>query len=147
MTLPHNADKTIEFVVNNLEQSSSILFRWLTNSYINVKTGKSHLVSGNVRATANIDNNYIESEKGQLLLGLTVHSNLTLENHINICKIASQILNARVRVAPCRNIQKRKIMKTFLTSQFGYSPLIWMFSSRRLNTKINSINERALRIN
>ena len=93
-TLPHNADKTSEFVVNNLEQSSSILFRWLTNSYIKVKTRKSHLVSGNVRATANIDNNYIESEKGQLLLGLTVQSNLTLENHINICKIASQILNA-----------------------------------------------------
>ena len=37
-------------------------------------------------------------------------------------------------------------MKSFATSQFGYCPLIWMFHSRRLNNKINSIHERALRI-
>ena len=33
-----------------------------------------------------------------------------------------------------------------LTSQSGYCPLIWMFHSRALNNKINSIHERALRI-
>ena len=45
------------------------------------------------------------------------------------------------------NMQKRRIiMKSFVTSQFGYCPLIWMFHSRRLNNKINSIHERALRI-
>ena len=44
------------------------------------------------------------------------------------------------------NIQKRRtIMKSFVTSQFSYCPLIWMFRSRRLNNKINSIHERALR--
>ena len=86
-TLPHNADKTIECVVNSLEQLSSIYFRWLTNNNIKVNTGKSHHpVSINVRATGNIDNNYIESGKGQMLLGLTVNSNLNLENHIKICK-------------------------------------------------------------
>ena len=45
------------------------------------------------------------------------------------------------------NMQKRKIIvKSFVTSQFGYCPLIWMFHSRRLNNKINYIDERALRI-
>ena len=45
------------------------------------------------------------------------------------------------------NIQKRRtIMKSFVTSQFSYCPLIWMFHSRHLNNKINSIHERALRI-
>ena len=37
-------------------------------------------------------------------------------------------------------------MKSFVTSQFGYFLLIWMFHSRRLNNTINSIHERALRI-
>ena len=37
-------------------------------------------------------------------------------------------------------------MKSFVTSQFKYCPLIWMFHSRRLNKKVNSIYERALRI-
>ena len=114
-----------------------------------VNAGKIHLlVSGNVRATAKIDNNYIESEKEQVLLGITIDSNLTFENHINnICKRASQKLNALARVTPYMNIQKRRIvMKSFVTCQFEYCPLIWMFHSRRLNNKINSIHERALRI-
>ena len=43
-----------------------------------VNTGKSyHLVSENVRVTAKIDNNYLESEKEQLLLSITIHSTLT----------------------------------------------------------------------
>ena len=37
-------------------------------------------------------------------------------------------------------------MKAFVDSQFGYSPLIWMFHSRGLNNKIDRIHERALKI-
>ena len=75
-----------------------------------VNIDKSHLiVSGNVRATAKIDNNYIESEKEQVLLGITIDSNLTFENHINnICKRASQKLNALVRFSPYMNMQRIK---------------------------------------
>ena len=145
---PYCAGKSAESVVNNLEQSSTILFKWLNNNYMKVNTGKSHLLlSGNSRATATIDNSYIESEDEQVLLGITIYSNLTFENHIrNICKKASQKLNALARIAPYMNIQKRRtIMKSFVTSQFSYYPLIWMFHSRRLNNKINSI-QRALRI-
>ena len=58
----YNADKNIEFVVNNLEHLSSILFKWLNDNSLKLNTGKSHLlVSGNVRATDKIDNNYVES--------------------------------------------------------------------------------------
>ena len=66
---------------------------------------------------------------------------------IIICKKASQKLNALATVAPYINMQKRRrIMKSFVTSQFGCCPLIWMFHSRRLINKINSIHEKALRI-
>ena len=37
-------------------------------------------------------------------------------------------------------------MKAFNESQFNYFPLIWMFQSRKINNKINSIHERALRL-
>ena len=37
-------------------------------------------------------------------------------------------------------------MKSFIESQFGYCPLVWMFHSRSLNNRINHIHERALRI-
>ena len=80
-----------ESVVSNLKQSSTILFKWLNNNYMKVNTGKSHLLlSGNSRATATIENSYIESEDEQVLLGITIDSNLTFENHIrNICRKAS----------------------------------------------------------
>ena len=124
---PNNADKNVEFVVNNLENSSSILFKWLNDNYMKVNTGKSRLlVSGNVRATAKINNSYTESEKEQVLLGITIDFNFTFENHINnISKRASQKLNTLARVAPYTNMQKRRvIMKSFVTSQFEYCPLI-----------------------
>ena len=60
---PYNAYRNIGFVINNLEKWSSILFKWLNNNYMKVNTDKSHLlVYRNVRDTAKIDNNYIESE-------------------------------------------------------------------------------------
>ena len=37
-------------------------------------------------------------------------------------------------------------MKSFVTSQFEYSPLIWMFHGRRVHDKIHSVHERALKI-
>ena len=37
-------------------------------------------------------------------------------------------------------------MKAFIESQFAYYSLIWMFCQRSSNTRINHLNERALRI-
>ena len=114
-----------------------------------VNTGKSHLLlSGNSRATATIDNSYIQSEDEQVLLGIAIYSSLTFENHISsIYRKASQKLNALARITPDVSIQKlRTIMKSFVTSQFSYCLLIWMFHSRRLNNKIDYIHERALRM-
>ena len=42
--------------------------------------------------------------------------------------------------------QRRVLMKSFIESQFGYCPLIWMFHGRGLNNKINHLHERSLRI-
>ena len=45
------------------------------------------------------------------------------------------------------NIKKKKVlMKAFFMAQFSYCPLTWMFHSRKLNNKINKLNERCLRI-
>ena len=50
-----------------------------------------------------------------MLLGITTDSKLTFENHINnICKRASQKLNALARVAPHVNIQKKEELRNLL---------------------------------
>ena len=42
--------------------------------------------------------------------------------------------------------QKRILMKAFIEFQFGYRPLIWMFHSRKANSKINHLQERSLKV-
>ena len=97
---------------------------------------------------ATIGNSYIESEDEQVFSGITIDFKLTFENHINsICKKTRQKLNVLARITPYMNIKKRRIiMKSSVTSRFSYSQLIFMFHSRRLNNKRNSVHERALRI-
>ena len=54
-----------------------------------------------------LDNSYIESGDEQVLLSITIDSNLTFENHINsICKKTSQKLNDIARITPYTSIQK-----------------------------------------
>ena len=65
----------------------------------------------------------------QELLGITVDSNLSFEEHVNnICKKAGQKSNALASISSYMDIQKqRAIMKSFINSQFSYCPLVWMF--------------------
>ena len=109
----------IDLVVK-LEISSSILFTSLKNNYMKVNPDKSHLLlSGNNDPKANIDGNVIESEDNQVLLGITIDSNLSFNKHINnLCKKASAKLNALARISGCVNLPKRRIIvKTSIIPQ------------------------------
>ena len=45
------------------------------------------------------------------------------------------------------NANKRPVlMKAFVISQFSYCPLVWMFLSRTMNNRINTLHEKALRL-
>ena len=52
------------------------------------------------------------------------------------------------------NVQNRKLLKTVdsnhsfsqFSSQFSYCPLIWMFHSKKMEHRINSIHKRALKL-
>ena len=37
-------------------------------------------------------------------------------------------------------------MKAFITSEFGYYPLVWMFHSKKINSQVNNFYERALTV-
>ena len=45
------------------------------------------------------------------------------------------------------NLSQRKcIIRTFISTQFGYCPFVWFFCKRKINNRMNRIQERALRI-
>ena len=82
------------------------------------------------------------------MLGVYFDNKLSFTTHVTkLCKKAGQKLHALTRISTFMSLQQRKtIMNTFILSQFGYCPLIWMCHSRSLNSRINRIHERALRI-
>ena len=62
-------------------------------------------------------------------------------------KRLAKTYHARARIVIHMDLSKRKcLLKAFLTSQFNYCPLMWMFHSRELNNRINRIHERPLRL-
>ena len=109
---------------------------------------KSNFIMSCEATTAVIDGLPIDSSKTVVLLGITIDHELKFDEHVNhLCTKVSLKLNALARIAPFMNVSKKRIiMKSFIESQFGYCPLIWMFRSRGLNNKINRIHERPLRI-
>ena len=56
-------------------------------------------------------------------------------------------LHALARISQFMNIHKRRMaMKAFIASEYGCCPSVWMFHSRKLNSRVNKLHERALRI-
>ena len=89
-----------------------------------------------------------KNNKEQKLLGIKLDSSLSFKGQItSLCKKASRKLHALARIVNYMDLPKRKVLtKAFITSQFSYCTLIWMFQSRTLNNRINNIHERALRL-
>ena len=64
-----------------------------------------------------------ESEK---LLGVAIDYKLNFEEHLSkVCDKTTQKLNALASISSYMNInQKKRIMRAFRSSQFGYCPLV-----------------------
>ena len=106
------------------------------------------LVTRDTDVTAKIGEFDVKNDREEKLLGVKIDKKLSFENHVSsLCKKASQKLHALARVVNFMDLAKHKsLMKAFITSQYRYCPLIWMFHSRQLNNRINMIQERALRL-
>ena len=89
----------------------------------------------------------LHTEAKQRLLGIIVDKDLNFQIHAKlIIKISKHNLSARIRVAPLMtDFNKRVTFNSFIKEQFHYCLLLWMFSTRAVNHKINRLHERGLR--
>ena len=146
---PYNFDFNLDNVISNLEKSTNSLLIWFRENHMKTNANKCHLlVSSDESCTAKIEDFSIKNSTKEKVLGVKIDSNLSFESHVtSLCKKASQKLHALERISDYMDLNKRrKLMKAFITFQFSYCPLIWMFHSRNLNKKINRIHEQALRL-
>ena len=79
----------------------------------------------------NIDQKEIKVVSKVKLLGTEIDDKLNFNHHINnICKSASNQLNALIRLKHLLGLEKRKVLvNNFVMSNFNYSSLVWNFSS------------------
>ena len=147
---PFCAKDTIPAGINNLEIESKNLLSWIQYNGLKANPDKFHLLLSEKDYTLkmNVGGFDIENSQTEKLLGITVDNKMTFNPHVtNLCSKASQKLHALARVGNYMDLKQRKlIVNTFILSQFGYCPLVWMFHNRTLNNRINRIHERALRI-
>ena len=134
-TTSYTGGKNTQYVITSLE-----------NSLMKANSGKSHLLlSTSTSSTANIIGD-IKNSESEKRLWVTIDYKLNFEKHLSkVCDKASQKLNARF--FSYMNINQRKrIMRAFISSHFGYCPLVWFYCSRKINNRMNRIQERALKI-
>ena len=81
-----------------------------------------------------------------IVLGDTLDSNLQYDTHIsNLCSKASTQINAMKRIGKYLNTDCRIAMyKSFISSNFSYCPVSWMFCGKRNSDKLEKLLERAL---
>ena len=121
---------SINLVLEKLESSAHDLFPCFKENHIKANRDKYHLlVTTNALTSVNINGFQITNCTLKKLLGIAFDSKLSFKNHaFSLCKKASQKLQELTRIINYMNLSKQKaLMKTFVTSQFNYCPLVWMF--------------------
>jgi len=146
---PYYCSDNTPSLIEMLEIAAAKLFEWFKNNNLKANADKCHLLlSTNQSQNMHINKTIINSSKVEKLLGVLIDNKLSFDQHVSkLCSKAGQKLNALSRISSFMNFEKRRlIMKAFISSQFGYCPLVWMFHSRELNNRVNRIHERSLRV-
>ena len=93
-------------------------------------------------------NTIIKNATEEKILEIVIDNNFNFKSHMRkICEKANQKLSALVRISKLTtSTQRKKLINSFINSQFTYCPLIWMFSSKGCYKRINKIHERSLRL-
>ena len=141
---------SIPRVIDNLEADAKNLLSWIQYNGLKANPDKFHLLLSekDKNIAMKVGGFDIGNSLDEKLLGVTVDNKLTFNPHVaKLCGKASQKLHALSRIGKYMDLKQRKtIMNSFILSQFGYCPLVWMFHNRTLNNRINRIHERSLRI-
>ena len=141
----------LQEVTTRLENDTAKLSTWFAGNFMKLNVEKCHLLvfgEKDTKVSLKAGSSVIKESNEEKLLGVIIDRKLNFKQHLfTVCNKASQKLHALARASMYMPKEKTRIvMRAFVISQFSYCPLIWMFHDRGVNSKINHIHERALRI-
>ena len=90
----------------------------------------------------------LEKTSEMELIGLTINYKLKFDDYIDkLCKTARFKLHASRRIRKFLRLEPSNLLaNSFINTQYGYAPLIWMFTSKNSMLKINKIHRRTLHL-
>ena len=107
--------------------------QWLKINYMESNPDKFRMCLSDKDHNLNISlgNDLVPNIECEKILGKHFGSKLDFNTHVTkLCSKAGQKIHALARISNFMSIkQKLLIMNTFIPSQFGYCPLIWMCHS------------------
>ena len=145
--------KSVDEAKQKIESQCNLIIRWFVDNSMKMNAKKCHAIVLSKdpikdNFTVSIDDTSIIPEEEVSLVGVTLDNNLNFNSHMSkICEEASKGINALLRIAKYfKDSQKNMILNSFFYSHFNYCPLIWIFSSKEANSKIEKLHKKALQI-
>ena len=125
-----------------------MIINWFEINDMKMNPGKCHIIVLGIKNidddfTVQIGNASITPESEVTLLGITLDNKLDFAGHISkICKGVTNKINALLRIAKHLTMpQKKLLVDAFFYSHFNYCPLVWMFSTKDANNKIEKLHK------
>ena len=121
--------------------------KWFQDNYLKANIDKYHvLLSKTSETQLKVKNVPIASSCFEKLLGIKINHKLSLKPHVeSLCKKKQSKTQCTGTDGLFFKVQAKKIIIKRIY-YISYSPVVWMFHSRKLNNRINHIHERAMRL-
>ena len=143
-------NENLDVLQKQLQDDSNIAVRWFNNNQTTANPDKfQSIILSRDRVDQfdiSLDGHVISRGNSLKMLGVTLDDNLNFNEHVrNICQTASCQINALKRISNFLNEQCRmNVYKSFISANFNYCPIVWLFCGKTNLNKLEKLQERAL---
>ena len=147
----YSSNENSNIVISRLKYDFAIISECFYENYMVLNPDKCHFLTLGFNKPLpdfSYKNTIIKNVTEKKVFGILIDSNLNFKSHMKkICEKANQKLSAFARISKLTTPnQRKKLINSFINSQFTYCPLTWMFSSKGWCKRINKIHETSLRL-
>ena len=136
----------------NLKHDTKTILKWFRINSLKANPEKfQFMILGKKQCNKvklTINSIVIKESNSVELLGITIDSMLTFNEHINnLCRNTGYKLHALRRIRKYLTQDQAKLLhNAFINGQFNYAPIIWIFCRKNQYLKIQKIRHKALKV-
>ena len=143
-------NENLEVFQKHLQDDSNIAVKWFNDNQTTANLDKfQSIILSRHRVDEfdiSLDGHVITRGNTLKMLGVTLDDKLNFNEHIrNMCQTASCQIHALKRISNFLNEQCRMhVYKSFISANFNFGPIVWLFCGKTNLKKLEKLQERAL---